>query len=102
MKYLLLKQLEARYKTLDDIPDNDLREPIGISANEVLSRGQLLLRFFDACTEERSLLDGNRTWTYSDNGEVAETGQIHQNIRDVIRERILNPLIDRGLIGKER
>jgi hypothetical protein len=99
---ILLKQLEAKYGTLDKIPEIELKQPIGIPLDEVISRGQLLLKFFDACTEERNLLDGNRAWTYDEDGRAVETGQVQQGIRDVIRERILNPLKDKGLINKER
>lgn len=82
------------------IPDNDLKKLVGIPQEEVISKGRLQELVLDRYADEQAEDNPVESKTMMESGEMEDTGQTQQKIRDRIRDKILDPLENSGQLRK--
>ena len=95
-------KLKEEYGEYGNIPEKELKKSIGLDPDEPISRGRFVELFNRLWHEARRFSDPTSSITMEESGEWNDTGQTHQTFRDALRERILGPLEDSGLLSKER
>lgn len=90
-----LGHLVEKYHGFKNIPDINLKKLHGFDPHKDISRDQLNLMTRDRYHKDRNLLNETDEFL-NDDGDHESSGQPHQQIRNQIREDILNPLIDSG------